>query len=123
MYQQRRVKEKVKTDQDNSEEKQAKKRAAAGSEEQLVCTSRPDEDEQQTDEERHRHLICCLSDKKVKTPVVILIVIWETETNPHSDVHKPSHIAYSPRAMRWCVSSLDASTRLCLSAKSRESHC
>lgn len=68
MYQQRRVKEKVKTDQDNSEEKQAKKRAAAGSEEQpaknlrseLVC--RPDEDEQQTDEERHRHLICCLGD-------------------------------------------------------------
>ncbi|MPC48182.1 hypothetical protein E2C01_041950 [Portunus trituberculatus] len=27
--------------------------------------------------------------KKVKTPVMILIVIWETETNPHSDVHKP----------------------------------
>ncbi|MPC51047.1 hypothetical protein E2C01_044884 [Portunus trituberculatus] len=30
-----------------------------------------------------------LRQKKVKTPVVILIVIWETETNPHSDVHKP----------------------------------
>ncbi|MPC72957.1 hypothetical protein E2C01_067273 [Portunus trituberculatus] len=68
MYQQRRVKEKVKTDQDNPEEKQAKKRAAAGSEEQpaknlrseLVC--RPDEDEQQTDEEQHRHLICCLDE-------------------------------------------------------------
>ncbi|MPC26450.1 Proton-coupled amino acid transporter 4 [Portunus trituberculatus] len=27
--------------------------------------------------------------KKVKTPVAILIVIWETETNPRSDVHKP----------------------------------
>ncbi|MPC79579.1 hypothetical protein E2C01_074114 [Portunus trituberculatus] len=30
--------------------------------------------------------------KNVKPPVVILIVIWETETNPHSDVHKPPHI-------------------------------
>ncbi|MPC72990.1 hypothetical protein E2C01_067306 [Portunus trituberculatus] len=54
MYQQRRVKEKVKTDQDNSE-KQAKKRAVAGSEEQPAknlrseLVWRPDEDEQETD--------------------------------------------------------------------------
>ncbi|MPC44831.1 Cold shock domain-containing protein E1 [Portunus trituberculatus] len=54
----------------------------------------------------------------MKTPVVILIVIWETETNPHSDVHKLHHVAYAPPAMRWCVSPLVASTRLCLSAKS-----
>ncbi|MPC42729.1 hypothetical protein E2C01_036358 [Portunus trituberculatus] len=58
--------------------------------------------------------------KEVKTPLVILIVIWETETNSHSDVHKPPHVAYSPRAMRWCVSPLVASIRLCLLAKSRD---
>ncbi|MPC85453.1 hypothetical protein E2C01_080231 [Portunus trituberculatus] len=40
-------------------------------------------------------------------------MIWETETNPHIDVHKPPHVAYSPRAMQWCVSPMDASTRLC----------
>ncbi|MPC83872.1 hypothetical protein E2C01_078593 [Portunus trituberculatus] len=34
-------------------------------------------------------VIFLLRQKKVKTPVVILIVIWETDTNPHSDVHKP----------------------------------
>ncbi|MPC82939.1 hypothetical protein E2C01_077628 [Portunus trituberculatus] len=34
-------------------------------------------------------VIFLLREKKVKTSVVILIVIWETETNPHSDVHKP----------------------------------
>ncbi|MPC64153.1 hypothetical protein E2C01_058265 [Portunus trituberculatus] len=62
-----------------------------------------------------------LRQKKVKTPIMILIVIWET--NPHSDVHKPPHIAYSPRAMRRCVSPMVASTKLCLSAKSRESNC
>ncbi|MPC40841.1 hypothetical protein E2C01_034415 [Portunus trituberculatus] len=67
-------------------------------------------------EEKRSHRVL---QKKVKTPVVILIVIWETETNPHIDVHKPSHIAYSPRAMRWCVSPMIASTGLCLSAKSQ----
>ncbi|MPC09253.1 hypothetical protein E2C01_001855 [Portunus trituberculatus] len=37
-------------------------------------------------------VIFILRQKKVKTPVVILIVIWETETNPHSNVHKPPHV-------------------------------
>ncbi|MPC51992.1 hypothetical protein E2C01_045850 [Portunus trituberculatus] len=37
--------------------------------------------------------------KKVKTPVVILIVIWEIETNPYSDVHKPPHILPSSNAL------------------------
>ncbi|MPC66463.1 hypothetical protein E2C01_060611 [Portunus trituberculatus] len=58
-------------------------------------------------------VIFLLIQKKVKIPVVILIVIWETETNPHSDVHKPPHVAYSPPAMRWCVSPMVASTGLC----------
>ncbi|MPC83483.1 hypothetical protein E2C01_078195 [Portunus trituberculatus] len=39
--------------------------------------------------------------KKVKTPVLILIVIWETETNPHSDVHKP-HVLPSSNVL-MCV--------------------
>ncbi|MPC73162.1 hypothetical protein E2C01_067480 [Portunus trituberculatus] len=34
-------------------------------------------------------VIFLLRQKKVKPPVVILIVIWETETNLYSDVHKP----------------------------------
>ncbi|MPC65284.1 hypothetical protein E2C01_059417 [Portunus trituberculatus] len=37
--------------------------------------------------------------KKVKTPLVILIVIWETETNPHSDVHNPPHVLPTSNAL------------------------
>ncbi|MPC96481.1 hypothetical protein E2C01_091743 [Portunus trituberculatus] len=40
-----------------------------------------------------------LRQKKVKTPVVIVIVIWETETKPHSDVHKPPHVLPSSNAL------------------------
>ncbi|MPC14619.1 hypothetical protein E2C01_007387 [Portunus trituberculatus] len=44
--------------------------------------------------------------KKVKTPVVILIVIWQTETNPHSDIHKPPHVLPTSNALftwsEWC---------------------
>ncbi|MPC40020.1 hypothetical protein E2C01_033575 [Portunus trituberculatus] len=36
--------------------------------------------------------------KKLKTPVVILIEIWETETNPHSNVHRP-HVLPSSNAL------------------------
>ncbi|MPC56531.1 hypothetical protein E2C01_050493 [Portunus trituberculatus] len=44
-------------------------------------------------------VIFLLREKKVKTPVVILIVIWEKETNPHSDIHKPPHILPSSNAL------------------------
>ncbi|MPC51485.1 hypothetical protein E2C01_045331 [Portunus trituberculatus] len=40
-----------------------------------------------------------LRQKKVKTPVVILIVIWETETNPQSNIHKPPYVLPTSNAL------------------------
>ncbi|MPC92823.1 hypothetical protein E2C01_087933 [Portunus trituberculatus] len=37
-------------------------------------------------------VIFFIETEESETPVVIPIEIWETETNPHSDVHKPSHV-------------------------------